>query len=122
MIIRTYKDGTQLFTRIYNSALSDTSISWQAKGLLCYLLSRPDNWRAVLEHLRKLGPDGEFATRSALRELIDAGYLRKIRVSDPGKGTLFWDHIVFEDKRMSAAIRNDSSMTQAEYDSLQADC
>ena len=33
------------FTQVSNAMLEDTRLSWRAKGLLCYMLSRPDNWK-----------------------------------------------------------------------------
>ena len=59
-----------------NRAVEDSRLSLKAKGLLAYLLSRPDNWRASPEHLARTTSSGEYAIRNALRELRDRGYAK----------------------------------------------
>ena len=60
--------------------LSDTRLSWKAKGLLAYLLSKPDDWEVWVNDLTKHSTDGEHAVRSAIQELRDAGYISYERV------------------------------------------
>ena len=63
------------FTQISNSLLEDTRLSWRAKGLLCYMLSRPDNWKINKTDLYKRGTEGRDAMTNALKELKQLGYL-----------------------------------------------
>lgn len=65
------------FAQIDRRALEDEGLSWKAKGLLAYLLSRPDDWQVYVEQLKTVGPDGRDATRSGLSELEAAGYVDK---------------------------------------------
>lgn len=65
------------FARVRKSLLNDTSISWKAKGLLSYLLGKPDNWQLQEADLVNRGSDGRDAVRAGLAELEKAGYLRK---------------------------------------------
>jgi len=62
-----------------NRAVEDPRLSLKAKGLLAYLLSRPDNWRASPEHLATTTSSGEYAIRNALNELRDCGYAKLTR-------------------------------------------
>lgn len=55
--------------------LEDQRLSWKAKGLLAYLLSKPPAWRIVVAHLVTQGPDGKASVTAALDELEAAGYL-----------------------------------------------
>jgi len=64
---------------IPNRAVEDSRLSWKARGLLAYLLSRPDGWHTDSVRLADVGPDGRDAIRSGLTELERAGYLRRIR-------------------------------------------
>lgn len=58
----------------------DNSLSWSARGLLIYLLGKPDNWRVSVAHLRlqtdkariRTGRNGVYAL---LQELEAAGYV-----------------------------------------------
>jgi len=73
------------FTVIWNDILNDDRISFKAKGILVYLLSKPDDWVVRSGHLAGVGPDGRGALRSGMQELEDAGYLRLDRLrSDDG--------------------------------------
>ncbi len=67
------------WTTIDNSILNDESLSWRAKGLACYLISKPDNWVIRMPHLANVGKEGEKAVRTALQELAIAGYLMRLR-------------------------------------------
>jgi hypothetical protein len=64
--------------------LEDDRLSFKAKGLLSYLLSRSDDWDVYQSQLADLGPDGESAVRSGLQELMELGYLnrKKLRKED----------------------------------------
>ena len=75
MIIRAEKKGN--YTILPNEFLLDETISDKARGVLARLLSRPDNWNLNINYLVKTGKDGHTAIRSAIRELEDAGYIRK---------------------------------------------
>ena len=75
------------WTVIDNRILEDASLSWDARGLMAYLLSKPDKWQVNVVHLERQSQAGRSKVRRILRELSDAGYLeyRKAR----GKGGRF---------------------------------
>ena len=80
------------FTQVDNKILENPNLSWKAKGLLTYFLSRPDNWRVRLADLEKRSTDGVTAIRSALAELERANYA-KLELARAENGTLegsFW--------------------------------
>ena len=75
------------WTVIDNRILEDERLSWDARGLLAFLLSKPDKWNVNVTHLEGQSKAGRSKVRRILRELSDSGYLeyRKAR----GKGGLF---------------------------------
>lgn len=79
------KEKKSDFTVIDNGIFRDTMLSMKAKGLLCQMLSLPDNWDYSIAGLATLVTDGESAVRSALKELKDAGYFRREQVRANGK-------------------------------------
>jgi hypothetical protein len=94
MIIRS---GRKIkFTIISNEVLEDSELDWKDLGLLCYLLSKPDNWKISVEHLckqRKLGRDGLY---NCLNTIIAAGYAARSKQKD---GTVIW--AIFDEKQTS---------------------
>jgi hypothetical protein len=73
--------------------IEDRRLSWEALGLLVYLLSRPDDWTVNVRHLARLG---RGASRDKiyriLRELSAAGYAheRVIRQDDGRYASREW--------------------------------
>ncbi|WP_421752898.1 hypothetical protein [Croceimicrobium sp.] len=63
------------FAQIDRSILENGDLSYRAKGVLCYLLSKPDNWETRLKDVINHGTEGRDAVRSAFKELREAGHL-----------------------------------------------
>ena len=90
-------EHTKGFTVVSNSVLCDSRLSWKARGLLVFLLSKPNNWRTVVAHLVTQSPsDGKASVTSGLQELQTHGYLTKRR-RPPVKGKFDgWDILIHE--------------------------
>ena len=82
-IIRVHKQKN--FSIISNSALYDTRLTFKAKGVWAYLLSKPDDWQVHVSQLAKAGPDGKTAIYSALKELKKYGYMEHNPIRKDGK-------------------------------------
>jgi hypothetical protein len=74
------------FTTLSNDLLADERLSFKARGLLAYLLSRPDGWHTDATRLAQIGPDGRRSILTGLSELEEAGYLKRTRAQDPDTG------------------------------------
>ena len=72
----------QRFVVMDQRAVEDDRLSWAARGLLCYLLSRPDDWKVLVNDLRKRGNLGRDGIYRLLRELRTIGYARFLRMRD----------------------------------------
>jgi hypothetical protein len=70
------------FTQIHNAWIRDPHISYKAKGLLTYLLSHEVGYTITIGQIIRESGDGKQAVRSALEELIKAGYLETQRTTD----------------------------------------
>lgn len=64
------------YTRLPNEMLRNATLSWKARGLLCYLLSLPDDWTVNLKHLTTQAPDGRDSLLTGIAELRKAGYIK----------------------------------------------
>ncbi len=65
------------YAQIEMNAIEDTRLSWAARGLLIYVLSRPDDWRVITKHLVKQGNLRRDGINSLLRELRKCGYVHR---------------------------------------------
>ncbi|MER6548201.1 hypothetical protein [Streptomyces sp. NPDC001250] len=75
------------FTVLPTATLEDSRLSFRARGVLAFLISKPDAWRVRAESIASAGKEGKEAIKTALRELKDFGYYRVVteRLAD---GTL----------------------------------
>jgi hypothetical protein len=78
MIIRAARPH-QNYTVVHNDLIEDKRLTWKARGLLVFLLSKPDHWRTTSAYLASQSPEGVHAVRSGLSQLEQAGYIRRIR-------------------------------------------
>lgn len=67
------------FTRVPNEWARDPKLSFKAKGLLTYLLSHQDGYRLTVEQVIAEATDGKSAVYSALKELVEHGYLVRVQ-------------------------------------------
>lgn len=74
----------------------DNRLSFEARGILFYLLSKCDSWQVRVDDLRREGGCGRDKIYRVLKELTDAGYLRQEMKKD-GKGRwIKGDYLVYE--------------------------
>ncbi|MCY0939256.1 hypothetical protein [Streptomyces sp. H34-S4] len=66
------------YTVLPTATLEDARLSFRARGILAYLLAKPDTWKVAADRISKAGKEGVEAVRTALRELRDAGYYRVV--------------------------------------------
>lgn len=70
------------YTVIPNELLHDGRLSFEAKGLLCLLLSLPEDWKVNKEWIINQSNAGRDKVTRMLRELQDANYVLKVTTHD----------------------------------------
>lgn len=75
------------YTVIDNNIFKNKKLSLKGKGMVCTMLSLPDNWNFSEDGLTALSNDGKASIRSTLQELMKLGYLVRTRNRDE-KGVL----------------------------------
>ena len=86
MIVRTPK--RERYVVISKVPLEDKRLSWEARGMLSYLLSKPDGWTVSTAHLEKQASgrgSGRDAVQAILKELANAGYITRQRGRNTGR-------------------------------------
>lgn len=99
MILRAKKEGN--FTTVYNEFIYDKKISARAKGVLMWILSKPDDWVIYKKNLHYDFKEGREAIWTAFKELINAGYVIEVEKTkiDPDTGRFLprnSDYVVYE--------------------------
>lgn len=80
------------YTTIDQRTINDARLSYRARGILTWLLDKPDDWRCDSETIAAEGLEGRGAVRAALTELENQGYLRRTKVQDRETG--HWSTVV----------------------------
>lgn len=94
-IIRTSKRENP-YVMIDKYGLNDERLSWKAKGLLAYLLSKPDDWQVYESDLIKRATDGRDSVRTGLRELEKFGYLSRRQIRGENGSFGHMEYIIYE--------------------------
>lgn len=84
-IRRAPKDNKNPYVMINKLPLDDAKLSWKAKGILTYILSKPNDWSIYVSHLSKQSNDGEKSTRTGINELIENGFIIRYPIYEGGK-------------------------------------
>jgi len=73
------------YAQIDKRCLEDSRLSWRSRGILAYLLSKPDDWQVSVKDIENRGTEGREAVQAAMKELERFGYaqLQSVR-SDKG--------------------------------------
>ncbi|WP_145475418.1 DnaD domain protein [Staphylococcus hominis] len=94
-VFRVYKESGN-FVTVHKNFIHDDNLSWKAKGILLYLLSRPDDWRIYETELNKHSSDGRDSLRTGIKELEQAGYIHRTRRRNEKGQLREYEYQVFE--------------------------
>ena len=75
------KEHKESYTCISNDVFR-SALSLKARGMLCTMLSLPDDWEFSENGLQAILADGQTSIRSAIKELEGAGFLSRTRERD----------------------------------------
>ena len=72
------------YASIPNAAMRDEHLSIEARGLLALLMTYTDTWTFRRSHLMQVAGVGRDKFQRLMRELIEAGYVRRVPVREDG--------------------------------------
>jgi len=81
---------------MHKGFLEDPILSYKAKGILAYLLTKPDDWEVRVSDLINHARDGRDSVYAGLKELSECGYYRKVQLRDVAGRLSHWDCTVCE--------------------------
>lgn len=75
-IYRVVKSADNPYVMIDKRPIENNALSYKAKGILTYLMSRPDGWEVSIADLINRSTDGKASVRAGMRELKKAGHVK----------------------------------------------
>lgn len=106
---RIRKDKANPYVSIHKGFLSDRNLSWRSKGILTYLLSKPDDWVVRVEDIRNHAREADRAVRSSIQELVSCGYLVKRVIRERGRFSRF-EYDVYESPELNTSLFSKSTI------------
>lgn len=108
------KEHKENYTCISNDVFK-SDLSLKARGMLCTMLSLPDDWEFSENGLQAILKDGQTSVRSAIKELEGAGFLSRTRERDESgrMGRCIWivcDYPRFENPSMDTPSLDKSNL------------
>jgi hypothetical protein len=105
MIIRAPRPSNNFYL-LDKHISEDSRLSWAGRGLLVYLLGKPDGWQVQVEHLIRQTSASKKQTRrdgvyALLEELREAGYVERLQNREGGKFKGF-DYLVHETPKIQS--------------------
>ena len=99
-IFRVKKDARYFVAS--NVPFNDERLSWEARGVMGYLLSKPDDWQTRMGDLVNSGPAGMKVIRRVLAELRAYGYMSR-ETKRVGGGKFIWITTLYETPELNPA-------------------
>jgi hypothetical protein len=84
-VFRAQKDANHPYKSMCRATFEDGRLSWEARGMLGYLLVKPDDWRINVANLIKQSPGGRDRVYRILNELIEYNYIKRTEIRREGK-------------------------------------
>lgn len=82
-IFRTEKNRN--YSVIINAVFQDKRLSWGAKGVMGYALTKPDDWTLYIQDVVKQGTDKVHSVSKFFKELRLAGYFKYNKIYENGR-------------------------------------
>lgn len=87
------------FTVLPNATLNDARLSWEALGMLAYLVSKPADWQVRVADLTRRPLSGRDRTYRILEELARNGYLERRQLKDARGRFTGWEYLVHDESQ-----------------------
>ena len=84
------------FVQMHKGFFEDPRLSFKAKGILGYLLTKPDNWVVRISDLMNHAKDGRDSVYAGLKELHEYRYYHKVQARDVKGRLSHWECFICE--------------------------
>lgn len=93
-IVRIEHDKDRPYVVVSKSLTNDKRLSFRLRGMLAYLLGKPQGWQVRMNEIQDAGTESEDAVRSMFAEGRRFGYIKT--VARRVKGRMSFEHVIYE--------------------------
>lgn len=79
---RAPKDRDNPYGMLRRATFDGSALTFEERGVLAYILMKPDNWQANIKDLMREGDIGRDKTYAIIKGLISKGYAERIEIRD----------------------------------------
>lgn len=83
-------------TSIKTKILEEQSLSYRAKGIYSYLVSRPENWKYNMQNLINTSTDGRESVQKGIKELEIIGLLKRTKAQNVEGKFVSWNWEIYD--------------------------
>ncbi len=94
-IHRAARDEQHPYFMLRRATAQDTTLSFEARGMLAYILSKPDDWKVQPTDLQQ--NCSKNIVYRILKELKDHGYINLTQTRDENNKIISWDYAIHEE-------------------------
>lgn len=80
--MRNFKKLKHPYGYVANSIINDKNLTYTAKGVYLYILSKPDNWDFSQQRIAEDSTTSEYSVRKAIKELENNNLLEREKLSN----------------------------------------
>jgi hypothetical protein len=84
-ILRSPKNRENPYKMVRQATFEDNRLTFEDRGVLAYLLVKPDDWEINIADLWRAGDVGRDKIYRIIAHLVKVGYLERVEVRDKGK-------------------------------------
>ncbi len=83
-------------TSIKTKILEEQSLSYRAKGIYSYLVSRPEKWEYNMTNVINTSIDGRESVQKGIKELEKIGLLKRVKAQNSEGKFIGWDWEIYD--------------------------
>jgi hypothetical protein len=95
-IFRASHSRDNPYRMISRALFEDNRLSLEARGLMGYILVKPDDWQVKVTDLVKQGKAGKNRIYRILNELMQFGYCQRVDTRNAKGQVVSWDYSIYE--------------------------
>jgi hypothetical protein len=116
-IFRVEKNPDNPYVTIDVRPILNPKLSFKAKGILTYFMSRPNGWEINMVDLVNRSKDGTASIRAGLKELKKAGHMEYVKERDQKQRITGWLIKVYEVSTLNPSPDSENRIVATEPDS-----